>query len=46
LTSTNYDFTGDTLEGTSIAAGKPKLVATAVGTTVQTTVGGSISLSA
>jgi hypothetical protein len=46
LTSTNYDFTGDNLDGTSIAAGKPKLVATAVGTTVQTTVGGSISLSA
>jgi len=46
LTSTNYDFTGDLLDGNSIASGSPKLVATAVGTTVQTTVGGSISLAA
>lgn len=46
LTSTNYDFTGNSLSGNSIASGVPKLVATAVGTTVQTTVGGSISLAA
>ena len=46
FTSTNYDFTGDLFDGNSIASGSPKLVATAVGTTVQTTVGGSISLAA
>ncbi len=46
LTVTNYDFTGNNLGGNSTVSGNPKLVATAVGTTVQTTVGGSISFAA